>query len=123
MTLGLGDVIAQIGGASVVREHTPLNVHVPTTAAEGVQVGEVTIPAGHVLAVEITTNAANWLNAMIGVIGPNDSWSSAQPAGDMAGNRATCVTAPGQEGAARIVTVATEAAFTVTGLTTTLIPT
>ena len=123
MTYALGDVIAQIGGASVVREHTPLNVHVPTTDPDGVQVGEVTIPAGHVLAVEITTDAADWLNAMIGVMGPGDSWIALHPAGDAAGNRATCVTAAGQEGAARIVAMATSAAFTVTGLTTTLIPT
>ena len=123
MSLAIGDVIARIGGASVVREHTPLNVHVPTTAPAGVQVGEVTIPAGHVLAVEITTDAADYLNAMIGVIGPGDSWIAQHPAGDLSGNRATCVTAAGQEGAARIVIRATSAAFTVTGLTTTLIPT
>lgn len=123
MTLALGNVIAQIGGASVVREHTPLNVHVPTTAAEGVQVGEVTIPAGHVLAVEITTDAADWLQALIAVMGPSDSWTALHPAGGLAGNRATCVTAAGQEGAARIVIAAPEVAFTVTELTTTLIPT
>ena len=123
MTYALGDVIAQIGGASVVREHTPLNVHVPTTAAEGVQVGEVTIPAGHVLAVEITTDVVDGMNAMIGVFGPGDSWTAAHNAGDLAGDRATCVTAAGQEGAARIVIMTTSAAFTVTGLTTTLIPT
>ena len=123
MTYALGDVIAQIGGASVEREHTPLNVHVPTTAAEGVQVGEVTIPAGHVLAVEITTDVVDGMNAMIGVFGPSDSWIAVHNAGDLAGDRATCVTAAGQEGAARIVIMTTSAAFTVTGLTTTLIPT
>ena len=120
MTLALGNVIARIGGAGVVRDHTPLNV--PATP-DGVPVGEVTIPAGHVLAVEITTDAAGGLHAVIGVMGPSDSWTSLHSAGDMQGNRATCVTAAGQEGAARIVALAMSAAFTVTGLTTTLIPT
>lgn len=118
MTYALGDVIAQIGGASVVREHTPLNV--PATQV-GVEVWSGTIPVGHVLAVEITTNAP--AEARIAVIDPDQSWVEIHAAGEPDILRMTLVTAPGHEGPATILVFETSDPFTATGITTTLIPT
>ena len=120
MTLELGDVIARIGGASVVREHTPLNA--PATQ-EGVVVWSGTIPAGHVLAIEITTNAPN--PGLIYVGATDESWAELQGLGSTGSPRMTLVTAPGHEGPAMIgVGVGSvDDPFTVTGITTTLIPT
>ncbi|QGS34051.1 hypothetical protein FOB82_02920 [Corynebacterium xerosis] len=118
MTLELGDVIAQIGGASVVREHTPLNV--PSTP-EGVLVWSGTIPVGHVLAVEITTNAST--RGVIVVVAADQSWEDAQvlEAGGLP--RMTFVTPPGREGPVTVLVFVNPDPFTVTGITTTLIPT
>ena len=118
MTLELGDVIAQIGGSSVVREHTTLNV--PATP-EGAVVGEVTIPAGHILAVEFTTNAS--AKGMIIVGATDQSWSEVQGLESTGSPRMTFVTEPGHEGPVMVAIGAVSAPFTVTGITTTLIPT
>lgn len=116
MTLELGDVIARMG-SRVVREHTPLNV---PTIPGGVEVWTVTIPVGHVLAVEITTNAP--VTADILVRAPDMSWAELHAAGGRPLSRLTIVTAPGHEGPAKIA-VGGKDPFTATGITTTLIPT
>ena len=118
MTYALGDVIAQIGGASVVREHTPLNV--PATQ-EGAVLWSGTIPVGHVLAVEITTNAL--ASGIIAVGATDQSWAEMQSLGAVGIPRLSLVTAPGNEGPAMVAVVETSGPFTVTGITTTLIPT
>ena len=118
MTLELGNVIARIGGASVVREHTPLNV--PATP-EGVVVWSGTIPVGHVLAVEITTNAPT--QGIIAVTAADESWGEMQTLAPMGIPRLTLVTEPGHEGPVMVFAAVGGDPFTVTGITTTLIPT